>query len=1191
MQTTINQILEGNFNYDNRYLDFSCTKLEISLNRDRVYESSFRVIGPQGAYTSGRVESTDRRMECLTKKFTGSNEEIFFRFHGEEMEEGDVVCGSFRIVSNQGEYNLPFSVSRESVKLTTSVGDVSNLSHFATLARNNWHEAVALFYTPEFKRVFADSDRVWYDAYRAFSAGSGSEQNVEEFLIHINKKTKTEYLIQESQLYIEMTSEGAPVTEHEITIVRNGWGYTGLNVDCEGDFLFTEKESLSDDDFLGNSCKLPVYIDTEALHGGNNFGKIILSNSFVKIELPVKVKTGFGLATKNNHLFRKKSILSLMRLYQEFRAKRTDAQEWIKESARIVERLVAMDEKDLAARLFQVQLLITEDRTEEAGWILDHVADLLQKGDGDETLLAYYFYLTTLLHRENDYVNRVTAEVEHIYRKDNANWRAAWLLLFLSDEYHKSPTGKWVFLENQFHIGCMSPLLYIEAVSLLNNNPALLRRLGAFEQQTIWYGIRTNILKKEVIEQFLYQAERVKEYSYTLFRSLNRLYEANKDDSILQLICNLLIKGGKVGEEYFRFYRDGVEQNLHITNLYEFYMMSIDMDRYREIPKRILMYFAYQNELDYEHTAYMYDYIIQNEESMKDIFLSYKEKIEHFCLEQISRLHLNKSLAHIYNRFLQPAMLTDQTCGALSRILFAHAITVKDENIKKVYVYQPGNLYPEEYVLNDGKTWVSLYGSNYTLVFEDIWENRFSKSVEYSMVRLMLPGKFLQQLEQFAPDNAQLDLYFLEDKADEALTSQNDVARALRVASSAYADKKVRHKWMLKILLYYYEMDAYASLDEYLAKVPVREFAPKERGEVIQFMILRDKTDIAGKLIAEYGPYYIDTKLLVRLLDALMDANGMGEDRILLDTALYAFRKGRYDSTILYYLCRYYKGTTKEARDIWKASQSYQLDTHRICEFLLIQMLYTGAFIHEKMEVFRSYVKNGGDSKVKSAVLAQCAHEYYLKDKPTENVVFDQIHHMLSAGEHLNRICKIAFLKYYSENTQEITEETGATINLLLQELINQGIYLEFFKVYDGNSQVYSEMSDKVVLEYHGDPKKKIMVHFCFVADGQEPGECITESLREIAGGVYFKEFILFAGEMVEYYLTEEGLIDPEEGTDLVIESGTLTKDTVESGQSRYRLINEIVASAEMQEYEKMDNLLEKYYKREYLNSKLFTLK
>ena len=116
MQKIINQILEGNFDYENGSLDFSCLKMEISLHRGEDYEGSFRVYAAPGKFTAGHVTSSDLRMECLTEEFVGTNEEIAFCFHGKYMEEGEVVKGNFYIVSNQGEYYLPVVVSMEDRK-------------------------------------------------------------------------------------------------------------------------------------------------------------------------------------------------------------------------------------------------------------------------------------------------------------------------------------------------------------------------------------------------------------------------------------------------------------------------------------------------------------------------------------------------------------------------------------------------------------------------------------------------------------------------------------------------------------------------------------------------------------------------------------------------------------------------------------------------------------------------------------------------------------------------------------------------------------------------------------------------------------------------------------------------------------------------------------------------------------------
>lgn len=1188
MQKMISQILEGNFDYENGSLDFSCAKIEISLNRGEVYEGSFRLYAAPGQFTDGRVLSSDLRMECVTKEFVGGDEEILYCFHGENLEEGDVVKGNFYIISNQGEYYLPFVVSVEHAMPNSSIGVIRNLFHFANLAKSNWQEAVRLFYAPDFHYIFTGSDAQYADDYRALSVCEGSEQNMEEFLIQVNKKQKLEFLVQEEQLTLDAVGSADVVLERELTIIRNGWGYTRLFIECVGDFLFTEKEVITDDDFLGNHCVFPVFIDGSLCREGKNYGRICLYNSFVSLEVPVTVRIGDGSPRNPQNVARKRCTVQLMEFYQAFRVKKIGTGTWLKETGKLVDKLVSMDENDVSARLFQAQLLITEESYNEAGWILDHVAELLDRGAGNDTLRAYYLYLSTLIHREQKYVDKVTSEVEHLYRKDNTNWRVAWLLLYLSEEYHKSVTGRWIFLEKQFTLGCKSPILYIEAVALLNNNPALLRRIGNFELQVIWYGARMELLGAEVVEQILYLADKVKGYSDVLYRCLKKLYERKNDVRLLQQICTLLIKGGKRQDKHFEWYSLGVENHLRITNLYEHYMMSLNLSVPREIPKVVLLYFSYQNSLDYERTACLYAYILQNRDKLKEIYDTYYIRMEQFCIEQISRLHINRQLADIYNHMLQPDMITEQICEPLSRLLFAHMIRVEDDRLKKVYVYHPGHLHPEEYQLNDGSVWVSLYGSDYTIVFEDAWSNRFVRNVEYTIEKLMIPGRFLRALMPLSPDNLALDLFLCESERENPIQSSESVARIRRVAESEEVEGCLRRELKMKLLQYYYEADDVEMLDDYLFQMDPKTLTARERGTVIRYIVLRGNLDLARQWLNAYGPYFIDVKLLVRLIGPLMEMQNMEEDAVLTASAAYAFHKGKYNSTVLSYLTLYYGGMTKGLRDVWKAAQSFGVDCYGICEKMLVQMLYTGAFVGEKMEIFRYYISQGAKPEVEEAFLARCSYDYFVKDRLTEKDVFDDVERMYLRGEAVQKVCRLAFLKYYAENRSELTDSAAGLARVFLDELLDQQIHLEFFREYKDNDRMAQEMADKSIIEYRTDAKAKVCIHYVLLHENGESDEYSAEYMREVYAGVFFKEFVLFFGETLQYYITEE-----QGGEEQLTESGTMQKSDIRGSEaeSRYHLVNDIVISKTLQDFETMDHLLEEYYRKEFLNGRLFELK
>ena len=110
-----------------------------------------------------------------------------------------------------------------------------------------------------------------------------------------------------------------------------------------------------------------------------------------------------------------------------------------------VEELAVLDRKSIVPKLF-FQLLLTENKTEEAGWMLKQLRPMLE-GESP-AVVSYYLYLTTLYDKRWRYVKRAAARVEEIYTRYPEEWRIAWLMLFLSHEINRSTYRKWQFCRN-----------------------------------------------------------------------------------------------------------------------------------------------------------------------------------------------------------------------------------------------------------------------------------------------------------------------------------------------------------------------------------------------------------------------------------------------------------------------------------------------------------------------------------------------------------------------------------------------------------------------------------------------------------------------------------------------------------------------------------------------------------------------
>ncbi len=1184
------EILEGNFRYDNGSLDFSCPRIDVTIQAGKMLEGSFTIYASSGVVTEGYVVSSDLRMECLTPAFSGSQDEIFYRMDTTEIEAGSEIKGAFHMVSNQGEYYLPFSVAVVPYVLESSLGAIKNLFHFTNLAKSNWAEAVSLFYKKEFRSIFTGNDRQYLAAYIGLSGVYGNEHNVEEFLIEIHKKKPVEFIPEEKEIRLE---EPIPLSRYALVINRNGWGFTSLHVETEGDFLKVNETDVTEDAFLGNLYRLYYYIEDDKLHDGNNYGCIRLISFGETIEIPITVVNHSGRQLSKRLLGlrkeRKWTLMQLIEFYQAFRLKRISAKTWISETDKLVEHLQEMDDKDVTAKLFQAQLLITKERINEAKWVLEQNREQIESCQEEKPeLWCYYLYLTTLYSKEGLYIDEVTEQITGIYERNRGNWRIAWFLMFLADEYTKSPARKWGLLEELFQYHCTSPIIYAEAWHLLCMNPAMLLKLEAFELQILNYAVKHELMKDEIILQLLYLVQKQKGYSERLFQILAACYEERPQNDILHAICATLIKGNKYGEKYFRWYQSGVEQNLRITRLYEYYMLSAPLDEKAVLPKMILMYFSYQSDLNYEITAYLYAYIHKHQEEYPELYQSYLPAIEHFVVEQILRGRINKNLAYLYRHMVKHQMVDEEAAKQLMTLLFVQDITVENPKIQQILVVYPYCSVQNAYPVIGGKAQIPVYDEECKLILEDGAHNRYTSSISFQAERLITTGKLAMLAAPFVKEHLGYNIYACLDHKNFVVIKEENVERFRRLADSELIVDELRMEIRSKLVQFYYEKDRMRELDEYLFALTPEMIVVSERKNIVKIMVHRGMYEEAYRWTCVCSPYGMDAKVLVKMCSRLLEQGDFAEEEKMTGILHYVLQKRKYDEPVLRYLVKYFNSNIKQMRDVWKLAKDFGVDTYEISERILLQMLYTGAYIGEKTDIFSTYLKEGGKDKLIAAFLSQCCYDYVVKEKVTEGYFIQTSAFLYQKEVPFHFVCKLAFLKYYAENKNERTEETEKLCKLFLEEMLQKQIVLACFKEYQGYLPQWELLFDKTILEYHVKPGQRAVIHFLLQKEDGSKQEYFKEEMKDVFAGICIKEFILFFGERLQYYITEE-----EDGREQLTQSGTISNSDIgnASSESRYNVLNDIMIGKTLQDYDTVDSLLKEYYKKEFMVEKLFALR
>ena len=1214
MKRSIDHILEGDIYPAAGVLGFSCTEIRHSVYPDQRCEGVFSIFGPPGRYTEGYVCTDELGMELYSHEFTGAESEIAYAFCANGYSSGDIIKGEFIIISNHGEYLIPYQITVENVELDSSIGPIHNLFHFTNLAKTNWQEALKLFLEPAFCELLKGNDRQYATVCRGLSLGDGGpealpgrglypegrDHDMEEFLQAIRKKQKIEYLVNTgghggtdkgvAPVSIILSAPAAPM-EYILTINRNGWGHTVLACRAEGDFLSLGKTLLRDEDFLANSCKLPYYVDEAKLHPGKNIGCIHLSDAYSEMDIPVTVINAAAKKGQKKAREIKHCTWQLMNSYIAFRTKQNSKAQWRKESEALIDRLIVADDTALLPKLFRVQLLITENRLSEAGKMLNHADNMLQGREREwPGLWCYYIYLTTLENRDTSLTAQVTGEVERYFFRNQKDRWIGWLLCHLKEEYVGNPMRKWQFLKDLGSTKYLSPIIMAEAWQLLGQNPSLLTRLDDFEIRLLLFATKRGLLLKAMVPQIVYLVGRNKAYSAHLLKILTVCHDLSPTIEVLQGICELLIKGEKAGNNYHIWYRRGVEREIKVTRLYEYYLMSHGQGPDEQILKQAIMYFALNHEMDYRQQAYLFAYVHMNQAEFPEVYRSYHPMMERFVARQLAASRTGFWLAYLYKHFVTADMITDENATGLVDVLFAARITALRPGICEVRVFYDKAKTGISYRMKDGAADISLYGENHRIILVDDDNRRYADEGAYRLEKWLISDKIARQLAPLVSERIGYDLWLSEHGEEMAEVSRHNLPSCERLYKSNCLKSPYQADLCMKLLAYYYDQGEGEALGAMLADISPAQIPRQHHEAVLKMMITAQAHDTAYRFLCVVAPGIIDSRLILRIVSAHIRSGPAKDEQRLKSLSYRAFKSAKYDEAVLAYLFAYHHGRTEGLYKIWEAGKNYGLDVYALSERILTQIVYSSASLGTQVDVFKDYVAGGGKSKIVRAFLQKCSHDYFINNKMTDIFIVRQIERMLFADTPPEPVCELCYMKYFAENKDEINEENSGNLTWLLQNFLDQGIYFEFFKAYIGILAPAGQLIDKTIIEHRAGHGAAVTMHYCVedepISATDQPGDFSATShqpMTEMYPGIYVKQFVLFSGEQLNYYITEESA-----GGDEIIGAKTSLTPGAISDEGRYGRLCAIETARRAMDLGSAVAGLAKYQELSYLVGKVF---
>ena len=1008
-----------------------------------------------------------------------------------------------------------------------------------------------------------------------------------------------------------------------LQIRQTGAGFTGPVIRAEGRFLpsapfaaeIGRNSTAADAEAEDRDVKteriftVRIPVNRAALHVGRNFGRVILQGPFNEAVIPVEVHCP-GTAVQLRRRQEKELDLlqlQLMRLYVDFRLEEKHPEDWFLHADRLIDEISLRSHRDLVPRLYGVHLLILRGQNAEAQRELGRIAVRYAGSDEaknfstrftgeQEGAYCYRQYLYARCRTEDAQLRgRVVRFLRGVYRQ-TGDWRTAWMLLDLAEEYAPGTAARWNFLRHQFESGCNSPVIWIEAWDMVRADPQILLPGSSVQERwarddfglhVLWYAARNRVLTPKASEVMITLAEKKKTFSKLLFRALGAAYEM-WDEMYRTCAC-----AGK----------DSLSGNGNGSG-------GEETETGRPVPDDPAGTGSPEDALSgYSPAA---DSRAEFAEQMK------MQMLRAVCILLVRGQDLSLQAHKWYARAVEAqipltgleenwrrSMPVEDASYRIPAGRNAVLRTTAARAVRAVLVYDRFRG-EETFAVHNGVSFLSVYGDANTVFLEDAAGNRYAKSLPYA----------LDMKETHTdPDTVPEDLHALADwigfggRQEAALRTapQKEDPAAERFAKavgklldSGLLTGAARTELLLMCLSDSSEEPEF--LRFYLSKADPSQGGGEDRARLLGYFADAGEYEKALRWLTAYGTEGVSAKLEGRISTGLPWEGGA--QAALIPLGWDAFTRGCEDAGLLERLSESFSGLSEELLRLRKACAGTGVQTTALDRRIIRQALYSSAISPDHGQIIV-----GAGRKLEDAFLpsvAQYADYAFSNGVSMGNRMTDLITGLIADGgteaaaggaETAGRnadsgavadICRIACLKELSMRQSRISGRERTAAKESLSVLLSKGIIFPFYRQFPGYDDRLDLYAEETLVQYHpSEPDdgsgRHIVFHYTTSKRG-EAGSYRTRPMKEMYRDFFVSGFLLFYGEQMRYYITDDA------AGRHVVQSGMIGQDAriLDSCSGRFGLINETTRAAALREYDEALSLLTGYYRRSYLESELF---
>lgn len=1186
MKEKVLSLARGNFIYETPELLLNPEKMEFDVASGEKKTVSLLVHNQLGSVIKGFGAVQDPALKFLPV-FHAARNELAVEVDALELMPGECLTGKICLVTDCGEAEVPYEIHVVPPVLEDSRGPVKDYVALRRRIEENPENGAELFRDPKFKELFLFRYEPGKLLYDHLVKKNTKLQGMEEFLVAMGKKDPIRFTVSHnpsgSTREVQYELYGTDVRD-ALEVQVNTWGSAGIRVHTTADFIEPDLHSIWTDEFENRTYTLEYTILAAKVREGRRSGSIVFESPYERKEIRITARNTAGEEKRLAERNKKRSYAVFMRTfltYQEGMMEWEEYRDFLKNSQERLEKMYpsfVLPIQGYCAVMLQDSIRILDFYQKAESLQLPKAGSDIPQVES-YILVQYVKFLSTEKEEDREQVARFL----EAYREKGYSSPVLFLLQLLVDEQYRNLGRKVEAIRKQLEQGENSPFFYSQLMRAYRQEADLMVSLDPVTLTALQYGMKHGLMTGELNMAVSFLAERVQDWNPMLFTVLERLYEKYGEADTLRSLCGMLIRSERMGKKYFPWFEKAVKERLRMTELYEYYMYTMNYARTFSLPDSVLSYFQYENHLNDQCKAFLYAYIVKKREEQPEYFRLYGSHIREFALSQLARHRISEEIGVIYECLFRRENIQGPVARDLPAVIFKQLLTCHNPNMESVVVVHTEMREEVVYPLDNGQAMIQLYTPNYQIFFVDREGHYLAGTVDYTLKRMLDLEEYAQLCWENGSENVHLLAHLALKFMRGVRLEEDQIALLNRVMEIECFRDHTQGKLLLCLYDYYKEQKETALLLKILERISPYHIKRERVGEIatacIHHGIYNGMYDKAVKMLRRYGIYSCDKRALA-MLTAQQIQEMEGEFvPWLVKWSWYLYQERCYDAVIMNYLLKYYMGRTSVLAAIYKKCAAISKITIEdgSKERLLGQVLFTGENPADYEKMFLEYYASGENRILVKAFLFYYAYEYLVDHVDAlPEAIFVKIEK--EAFYVKDRVMVLATLKRYSRE-KSFAKKQQEFIERNLEECATEGLVLAFMKEFIGKVTVPYEIENAVLIQYCSGTEKAVFLHL-----KEENGREVVEPMKQVFDGIFTRQILLFCGEEKTWFIEEE-------------ETGRRTEEKVikwpggqEKASGFYQMLNQMIQAEQNEDWESYGRLRRQYEQRREAAATLFTI-